>query len=447
MIIYLTELLMHPNNIFLRVRRAIIKVTFSSLFLFILSFLFLITSCEEPSFIGLEIQPDSDRFVVREYEDRHIESSVHKRDSLLAIGHLYSFLGVINDPVFGKSEASFMTQLWVSVLGRNFGDDPQADSLMLYLRIADVYGDSLAPQEIIVYELGDSLVLADNYYTNFDPWQIVDRSNVLASFTYHPAPGDTIIAIPLDNQDFIEKLFSAPDTARADRGQFVEYIYGIYVSASPLDERGSIYYVDLQHSNSILSLYYNHAENRDTLLRYNYGLANRVNLYDHDYSEAVFYEEIGQTGKDEPFYYVQGISGVMGRLDFADFDMWRDSMDISPISINSARLTLPVAAGTTDGFPPPGRLTLLDKNSEGNFVTILDGAIGDDHFGGEYNEETGEYSFNVTNFLRSYIKRKSENSSLYVAVRNSAIVPNRVVLRDKDHPSGGPKLDITYTKH
>jgi hypothetical protein len=357
-------------------------------------------------------------------------------------------LGTINDPVFGETEASFLTQLWVSVLGRDFGTDPRADSLMLYLRLADVYGDSLAAQEIIVYELSDSLVLADNYYTNFDPWQIVDRENVLASFTYQPAPGDTIIAIPLDNEDFIDKLFSAPDTARVDRGQFVKYIHGIYISTSRIGERGSIYSIDLQHSNSILSLYYNIDENRDTLLRYNYGMANRVNLYDHDYSTAVFYEEMGQTEKEEPYYYVQGLSGVMGRLDFTDLVMWRDSMEISPISINSARLTLPAAAGTTEGFPPPARLTLLEKNVEGNFVTIIDGSLNnDDYFGGEYNEETGEYSFNITNFVQSYIKGKNENSSLYVAVRNSAIAPGRVVLRDKDHPSGGPKLDITYTKH
>jgi hypothetical protein len=136
----------------------------------------------------------------------------------------------------------------------------------------------------------------------------------------------------------------------------------------------------------------------------------------------------------------------MSRLDFDDLHQWRDSM---PVTINSARLYLPVAENMTGSgtFTLPPRLAIFEKDADGQFRGIMDTALGDNYFGGTYNEETGEYQFNVSRWTQRYILEQGKSNSIYIAVRNAAIIPHRAVLRGQNHPPGGPRLEITYTRH
>jgi hypothetical protein len=408
---------------------------------------FIYTSCEEASFIGLEIQPDSDRFKVNRIVHQDIGTSVWPRDSIIGTELSRSLLGELNDPLFGLSSSSFLTQFGISSLNHNFGPDAQPQSLVLYLRLSGTYGDPAAPQDINVYEMNEVLKFDSIYYSNLDPAQKI-FPELLASYTYSPATGDSIIAIPITNTDFQQKLINAPDSAKQSIGQFITYVKGLYVTASMTGETGSVHSINLNHDNSRLSLFYTNSEIPDSVRRYNYVItdgANKVSLFNKDYSTAVFNDVLGQTDTGEPLFYAQGAGGVVSRLDFESLHAWRDSM---PVSINSARLILPVeTAATSATFPVPSRLTLLERNESGTLFSISDITLGDEYFGGVYNEELGHYSFNITNFIQSYIKGRRDNSSLIVSVRDSGIVPNRIVLRGRNHPSGGPRLEITYTNH
>jgi hypothetical protein len=149
---------------------------------FIVSSLFFLTSCEDPSFVGLEIQPEEDRFRVRTSQENSISSSLWTRDSLPATGYARSVLGVLNDPLFGQAEASFMTQLVYSGLV-NFGNNPVADSLVLHLRYNGVYGDPQTPQNINVFELSEAIDFQKTYYSNLDPAGLIYSQDILASQT------------------------------------------------------------------------------------------------------------------------------------------------------------------------------------------------------------------------------------------------------------------------
>jgi hypothetical protein len=409
--------------------------------------IFIIPSCEEASFIGLEIQPDSDRFYVKDFVHEDISSSVWSTDSIVGTGLSRSLLGELHDPLFGFSKASFLTQVGISSINHNFGPDAQPHSLVLYLRLSGAYGDATAPNNINVYELNEIPKFDSVYYSNLDASQKV-FPGLLADYTYSPAAGDSIIAIPITNAEFQQKLITAPDSAKQSIGNFITYVKGLYVTASMTGETGSIHSINLNHDNSRLSLFYTNSDLPDSVRRFNYVItadANKLNMFSQDYSTAVFNDVLGQTSTGDPLFYAQGAGGVVSRLDFESLHSWRDSV---PVSINSARLVLPVeATQTSAAFPVPARLTLLERNEEGTLFTISDITLGDDYFGGVYNEELGHYSFNITNFVQSYIQGKRESASLIVSVRDSGIVPNRVVLRGKDHPSGGPRLEITYTKH
>jgi hypothetical protein len=437
---------MRLNDLFLRKRRFNPKANIHISVLLLFS-IFIFTSCEEASFIGLEIQPDTDRFNVNRIVHADINSSVWPRDSIMGSDLSRSLLGEVNDPLFGVSNASFLTQVGISSVNHNFGPDAQPHSLVLYLRLSGTYGDATAPKNINVYELNEVPKFDSVYYSNLDISQKI-FPELLADFTYSPATGDSIIAIPITNPEFQQKLVNAPDSAKQSISQFITYVKGLYVTASSPGEIGSVNSINLNHNDSRLSLFYTNSEIPDSILRYNYVItadANKVSMFSHDYSTAVFNDLLGQTNISDPLFYSQGAGGVTSRLDFESLHAWRDSM---PVSINSARLILPVETNTISAtFPAPARLTLLEQNAEGTLFTISDITLGDEYFGGVYNEELGQYSFNITNFIQSYIKGRRDGSSLIVSVRDPGIVPNRVVLRGKDHPSGGPRLEITYTNH
>lgn len=437
---------MYRNNSSVQGFRFLVNGSYATFFLLFLSFLLTFTSCDDPSFVGLEVQPPGDRFVVNSYRDEMINTSVWEMDSVPALNHSVSLLGVMDDPLFGRLYASFLTQIriWNPI---DFGSDRVADSLILYLFYSRTYGGNYGPQEITVYEIKEDIDEQTSYYSNFDAEEIIYEPDVLAAHTINPEEGDTLIAIPITSTRFQDKLLFAPDSATVSFAHFLEYFKGVYVKADPVDGDGSIFTVNLNHPDSKLSLYYRN-DTPDTSFRYDFVINQgipRVNLFKHDYSEAVFYDVLSQTGTDDSVYYVQGTAGVMGRLDFDFLQTWRDSM---PVSINMARLYLPVDQTAIDEqYPLPNRIALLEKDDEGRLFGTIDLALGDQYFGGTYNSEQGYYEMNITNWVQAFVRGKRTDKSLYVSTRESGTTPNRVVFRNSKHSLGGARLEMIYTRH
>ena len=439
---------MHLNNIFSCCRRYLLIRPFSNFLLLTFSLLLLVVSCEESSFIGLEVQPSADRFTVKSYRDNMIGSSVLERDSILAVDHAESLLGVHHDPVFGRVKASFLTQAGIFELV-NFGEQPVFDSLILYLHVKGYYGIGTDPQEITVYEITETIDPDSAYYSNLDPGSMIDAQDKLAIHTVRMSEGDTLIRIPITSARFQDKLLYAPATATQSLEDFLAYFKGLYVTAELPAGEGSVFNIDLNSVSSKMSLYYRRSDTLDTSTRYDYIIninANRINLFDRDYTSAVFYDIIGETGTGDSFTYVQGASGVLTRLDFNNIKTWRDSI---PVSINLAQLYLPVDETDVDyqKYPAPRRLVLFERDEEGRYFGVIDLTIGDNYFGGSFNSEGGYYSMNITNWVQAILNGRRDNTSLYISARESGVTPHRAVLRTGSHSSGGPRIEITYTKH
>ena len=100
------------------------------LFLPVLILILLISSCEEEfteigsGFInGIEVQ---EPFVVE-----NISAYNEKIQSVQTNNATLYKLGTYNDPVFGTSETSILTQLTLEDVDHNFGQEPQLDSVIL----------------------------------------------------------------------------------------------------------------------------------------------------------------------------------------------------------------------------------------------------------------------------------------------------------------------------
>ena len=86
------------------------------------------------------------------------------------------------------------------------------------------------------------------------------------------------------------------------------------------------------------------------------------------------------------------------------------------------------------------QLSIVRIGDENNIFFLDDYFMGSNHFGGFYNTDEQEYSFNISIYLQDLISNTYNNNGLYIVPIGSAINANRTLL--------SPKVDIEiiYTK-
>ena len=84
--------------------------------LFFLLFFAVVQSCKEPNGIGLEVQPESEKFDVNTGTSNNFISYSVKESAQRSDETSQNMLGSYNDPIFGKVQAGFLTQFIFSYL-------------------------------------------------------------------------------------------------------------------------------------------------------------------------------------------------------------------------------------------------------------------------------------------------------------------------------------------
>lgn len=135
-------------------------------YIFLVAF-FLFTSCKkEVSNAGIGALGINDP-VLEGVDTFSVQTSTRKYDSLVSSNPAYLLLGSSIDPVFGKVNASFYSQVRLTSIKPNFGAlaDLKVDSVVVGIRYSDYYG-KLTPQVFEVYKLSEALNATKTYYTN-----------------------------------------------------------------------------------------------------------------------------------------------------------------------------------------------------------------------------------------------------------------------------------------
>ena len=98
-----------------------------------------LTSCDEASVVGLDVQPENDLLNVGYQDTTSIVTRTIKGDSLITDESLITtgigLIGKYIDPVFGTATASMYTQVRLpsDIASTTFGTDPICDSIILSL--------------------------------------------------------------------------------------------------------------------------------------------------------------------------------------------------------------------------------------------------------------------------------------------------------------------------
>ncbi len=423
-------ILTHSNRIFF-IPRILLPVLFV---------LMLCISCNSDStVIGESLQPPSELIRAYHLDDFQIEAFTLKQDSMITSNAALATVGSIRDDDFGSSSASFLFRVRLDNLDFAPGSGAVADSLVLTLLPDKFYGDELTRMSLTVYRLNEDVLLDSVYYSNKVPVYDTETMHIKTI-----GVTDTLIRFVLDTTFFLDNLALAQIDTIDSNEELRGYFQGVYVTTAsvPVEGEGAILLLDLLDDDSEMTMYYHNAT--DTL-DYDFiitATSARVNMFSNNYTLGEVKYFLENTPEDDSLIFVQGMAGTYARIDIPSLD---DIKELGDVALNKAELTLKIYQYEDSAlYPPPEELILLATNDDGDYVSLLDSELGEDYFGGTLDEETGEYSFTITNFVKDYLTGDNPNSSLYLFVGSQATTPNRVILSNSNSPNN-IQLRIIYT--
>jgi hypothetical protein len=429
-------------------------------------FILFISACKEYSSIGLEVLPAGDLIEVRNTlikED--ISAFTRREDSISTDEASNSLLGSFNDSLFGVTTVDFATQFRLSGFP-DFGEDnPQPDSIKLYLYYRVIYGDTLTKQKIRVYEL-ESSIDPDQSYTQEVDLKSMASDELLGETEFTPrvrldsTTKDTfyqLINVKLD-YSLAEKLFYADSTDLVNNDVFLEYFKGLYIESEKINSQGgAILSLETVSSSTfrgsgIVLFYHNDVlkskvdPQKDSVLIMPYVVTQysaRVNRIVHDYTKAPFYPNMRSENFEDSLIYIQATGGLKSKIYINDLTSWKDSVNTA---INKAELIFQIdtIASQVHKFPPPGQLLFL-VDSIGKSYLPIDYVFSPSFYGGSLQKDY-TYHFNITQHVQQIIDGKVLNFgfSLVPAYKNNQA--NRAVLKGSTSKTG-IKLSITYSKY
>ena len=419
-----------------------------------------LSSCEEQSSIGVEVLPAGDLLSVRSVVQKNMKSFTFSEDSIRTDEASKSLLGSFTDSLFGNTTVGFAAQFRLYDFP-DFGKNPKADSVKLYLYYRVVYGDTVTKQKFNVYELESPLDVDSRYTQNIDLRSM--SSDLIGEYLYKPkikqdsTTKDTfyqLINIPI-NISLGEKLINADSMQMINNDVFLEYFKGLYIETEKLTKRGgailSLETVQLGSFNgSALVLFYSNDSAKskaggDTSLIMPYIISNysaRVNRIEHDYTKVPFYSKLNQETVEDSLIYVQANGGLKSRVLIDGLSSWSDSVNIA---INKAELIFQIdtISSQIHKFTPPLQMLFTVVDDSGKEFLPKDYVFNPSFYGGGLRKDY-TYHFNITQHVQEIIDGNAQNLGFYLTPAQKNNEANRVVLKGSKSKTG-IKLIITYS--
>ncbi|MEI7725307.1 MAG: DUF4270 domain-containing protein [Bacteroidota bacterium] len=426
-------------------------------------------SCKkDPYEIGFDLLPPSDTLNVKTTDTCTVEAFSMIQDSVRTDKVTVLTFGSIMDPIFGQTTAGFYTQVMLSSEAIDFGTKPVLDSLVLMLFYSSYYGDTLTRQNVKVYEISDAFSYDSLHFSN---QRLATYPTVLADQDFTPRVSDSVVVytdtlaphlrINLSKQtNYLgEKILNAPADALATNAAFVKFVRGLYVTASPVNNKGAMLNFKVTGGVSKLVVYFHDGTDpaHDSLhydMVINEISARFIHTDHHGYLDAspdlkqqiLNHDSTLGTNK----LFLQGMGGVKVKL---KFPFIKNLGKGKIIAVNDAILELKNMQNDTT-LPAPVSLALIRQDSIGRIGYLVDESEGSGYFGGTYNTTTHSYFFRLTQHMQNVIMNSYANHfDLYMMVNSpvtSLATPNRIMLNGTKPQIPGDygnrfQLKMTYT--
>jgi hypothetical protein len=446
---------MNLNLIKIKIMRK--TITFSASFFKVICILLIVSfglnACKESDTLGGNLLPATDQSQFKSSTKFNLSTFTVKEDSIKSDDLSVSLLGSYVDPIFGKSNASFITQFVSSSNQLDFGPNPVSDSVVLSITYSGYYGkiNKLnGLQKVRIYRLSNPVVRDSSYYSAENPNKYATESDFISEHTFLPDPtgkyqtGTPVQKFRLPNS-FGQSFLANQNSINAYG--FLQFFPGLYFKPANDFQNsgdGAILSFNLLNAEapSKITLYFHNdtstvAQKFEMLVNSD---CSRINFFKHERNGiSALNNQFSDTTQGKSQIFVQNMAGVSSKIWFTNLENWKDSM---PIAISKAQLVIPVETSLIDIYGIQTRLLLVEKDEEGQYVSIPDFDLGDNYFNGNYNPVNKTYSFNLALYIQEILSGKREQKGLYLVPTASAIGANRVVLKGSDFI----KFNVTYTK-
>lgn len=399
--------------------------------------------------IGNGLLPETDLFSVHYTDTIEIVCHSESIDSMATKSMSTLLLGSMMDPVMGRTNAGFVTQLHLSAPNQHFGANPVVDSVVLQLAISGYYGDTTTLQTVHVYELADSLSASQDYYhfsdTDIKP---IDLANGY-QFTIQPTTtglvvgNDTltnaVIRIPLDNS-LGQQLVQADTSNYATADVFKNFFYGLKVCCESVSQDGGICYISpLLNDVTVLQLYYHETPEEANGRRYNFYITSAdtyYSQYEHDYTlgSAEFTQQVidHDTALGQQVLYLQSMGGIRSLIQFPNLKHWEDSLSGigQHLIINEAKLILPASSQIDDSshFASISSLALLNLNEDGTTSVLPDYYEGNSYYGSSYSSTTKSVFFRISEYMQRVMQGVIDSRGVYLSITGAAYNAQRWII-------------------
>jgi hypothetical protein len=376
-------------------------------------------------------------------------------------------LGIMEDPLFGHSEAGLGTQLrFIPTNDLSFLHST-LDSIVLSFRFDTslFYGKYLEPMDIAVYGLSNAYDINTTYFSNDElPYEPTLKFGQLSNYVVNKTDSiiireDTLertlypqLRIPLDTGLLMGIFRSYPDTVYYVVDSFSNVFNGIAVVC----EKGNGYLSLMpEHSDSKLSIYYKDTSGRQLrteLIMSSFAV--KTPFYRRDPAGSLAAACYDGTIPGDSLLVMQGAGGRDIRLKMPVEQRWKGKF------INYAVLKFAVAdipGVDLENYPLPSLLQIFDV-STGTRIAIDDVALASGSssrylrvFGGapEKVEDNGQtryiYRMNVTRHFQKALKSGTD-FDLVVSPFAKLESPARLVWFGRNNAQYGAKLELTFSE-
>lgn len=373
-------------------------------------------------------------------------------------------LGELNDPLYGKSTASFYTEVGLSSSSFLIDEDYVLDSLVLVLSLDTLgsYGDKAADYTVNVYRVQEALDVLDTVLSNqtfltddspigslnmtgvsFDSVDVY--SPILDSLLREPAQ----IRIPLSAALGNELI---ADTISQVNGDSLSILLkGFFVTATTSSSSMAGINITSGSLNSRLELYATRGDTTHSVYTYIIG-GNRSHLFQDDISGSYLSTIVDDFTAGDSLLYLTGLNGFDTEIDLSATLIYQDYL------INKAELTFTLAdiPEIDQAVFPPATYLSASISNNGLYTSIDDLSIAEGSslrnqiFGGILTEveQDGEtiqqFTINITNHLQDFL-RGEKDSKMILHVTSKAQTPNTTILYGPGHSKYPVKLKVTYT--
>lgn len=425
-----------------------------------------ITACtKEPDLLGLNLTPTSDKISVLFNDTTTLNAFNFPKDTLrtsVLPGYTGStlntiLLGSIYDSTFGKIEASFATQLWLSTTTPVITGKPVTDSIIFQLPYAALYGDSLSTHHLKVYELLNPL-RGDSMYYNNSP--ITPKANSqIADLTFVPDVKDSVtissvkylpmLRLKIANS-FGDKLLKNPASLKTQL-KFRDLVKGLYFTETPKTTKkdGSIIQFDLTGTYATFTVYYHDSTSTaSTLALYvdgsNSQRFNNLNFNNYALADPLLKAQVidKDSTKGQQKLFLSGMSSSDIKITFPHI---LNYLKKGRTGFNEAYLVID-APYTLSNKLPPTQLSLYKIYTDGKAYAVEDlTSSTPTAISGLYNSTKKQYIFTITNYIQNILKTGKQDYYLMLGIENPGKSASELIIPGTKAGAHRLRLELIYT--